>query len=174
MGVAWRPESMAEALETGPPVESYSYIVLEEIVDGVALLVAWPWPHVDDVGRLFWPATADASQRTATINVGLLRAQLYDREFMRREPRCGDTYAATGVGRSHRRLADLRRWLTGSVYDISADTHEAARIAYRSGLAAVPAARPEVQPQLTEAARRRSVRQAPALVLTAPPTDLAQ
>ena len=165
---------MAEALQTGPPVESYSYVVLEEIVDGVALLAAWPWPNVDEVGRLFWPATDEGPQRTAMINVGRLRAQLYDREFMRREPRCGDTYAATGVGRSVRRLADLRRWLTGAVYDISADTHEAARIAYRTGLAAVPAAPADVQPQLTEAARRRSVRQAPALELAAPPQGLAE
>lgn len=164
---------MADVLDTGPAVESYFYVVLEEIVDGVALLEAWPWPMVDEAGRLFWPAADEGRRRTATVGVDLLRAQLYDREFMRREPRCGDTYAATGVGRSARRVRDLRRWLIGSVYDISADTHEAARIAYRAGLAAVPPARADV-PLLTESAARRSVRQATTLELAAPPRDLAK
>jgi hypothetical protein len=162
---------MAAALDSGPPVDRYSYVVLEEIVDGVALLAAWPWPMVDEVGRLFWPDANAGPRRSTTIELALLRAQLYDRDFMRRDPRCGDTYAATGIGRSVARVRDLRRWLTGPVYDISADAYEAAGIAYRAGLAAVPTARAEIQPLLTESAAHRRVRQATALEISAPPRD---
>lgn len=139
---AWAPEDLPVAADG---LDAWSYIVLEEIVDDVALLRRWQWPVVDQLGRLLWPGDAEHQVDTAAVDVELLRAQLYKPNRIRREPRCGDTFAAPrGAGGqwTDTLVEDLRDLLgDGGVYDVSADAREAAKIAYHSSLGAIaPAA----------------------------------
>lgn len=138
--VPWAPEDLP--VHPDSLVADWWYVVLEEIVDDIALLRRWSWPVVDQLGRLTWPG--DSEQRTvaSTIDVDLLRRQLYLSNGIARAPRVGDTFA---VEIDHeiiyvRRagpLRNLRRVFAARVFDISADAREAAKIAYQSGLASV-------------------------------------
>jgi hypothetical protein len=138
--IPWRPDDLplpAQELAT------FHYVVLEEIVGSLALLRRWPWPSVDQNGRLVWPEDDEYASDAAGIELGLLRAQLYTPNKLSRRPRCGDTFAVQGWADSaqdEQEVDDLRNLFTGSVYDISADAREAAKLAYHAGLGAVPPA----------------------------------
>ena len=72
-GVPWAPEG----LPLDPEVAAtWSYVVLEEIVDGRALLRRWPWPVVDPFGRLTWPGGSEHRTGSTTVAIAALRAQL--------------------------------------------------------------------------------------------------
>jgi hypothetical protein len=58
--VPWAPEDLPIAADE---VGGWSYVVVEEIVDDVAVLRRWSWPVVDPLGRLLWPEAAEARQR---------------------------------------------------------------------------------------------------------------
>ena len=136
--IPWAPEDLPIAADE---LGSWSYVVLEEIVDEVALLRRWPWPVVDPLGRLLWPAGAEHDSDAAAVALDLLTAQLYAPNGIERQPRCGDTFAVPGGVDMHWRgtlTRDLRELLgDADVYDISAAAREAAKIAYQSSLGAI-------------------------------------
>lgn len=170
--VPWAPEDL--------PIKRdefvlWTYVVLEELVDGVALLRRWPWPVVDGRGRLVWPGGAEQDTDAIAVDVELLKDQLYTPNGLEREPRCGDTFAVPRRAADHsraRRPRDLRDVLgRGTLYDISADAREAAKIAYQASVGAIrPADKPDrgsidaVQAEL----RRRKRRHLKPLRLSAP------
>jgi hypothetical protein len=136
--VPWAPEDLPIAADD---LGSWNYVVLEEIVDDIALLRRWPWPVVDPLGRLLWADGAEHDTDDASADVDLLRVQIYAANGIERKPRCGDTFAAPPSVDLHWREThthDLRELLgSADVYDISADAREAAKIAYQSSLGAI-------------------------------------
>lgn len=174
--VAWAPVDLPVPAEE---LAAFSYVVVEEVVGRLALLRRWAWPAVDQLGRLIWLEDSEYDSAAAAVTIELLRAQLYTPNKLRRRPRCGDTFAARGVIRSgwetDEEVGDLRELFTGSLYDVTADAREAAKLAYHAALGAVPPAH-KVNDQLkAEQARivhSRAGRPLPALKLTAPPRGL--
>ncbi|HKC28206.1 MAG TPA: hypothetical protein VKB75_09360, partial [Jatrophihabitans sp.] len=136
--VPWAPEDLPVSSEE---LGSWCYVVLEEIVDDVAVLRRWPWPVVDPLGRLQWPDGSEHETGEGTIDVALMQAQLYEPSDIARQPRCGDTFAASGgpdESWNGEHVADLRELLgDAQLYDISADAREAAKIAFQSSLGAI-------------------------------------
>jgi hypothetical protein len=136
--VPWAPEDLPIAADD---LARWSYVVLEEIVDDIAVLRRWPWPVVDPLGRLLWPDGAEHESNAIAVDVELLTAQLYTPNKIQRQPRCGDTFAVQGdaVHHSHERSPHDLRDVLGSheMYDVSADAREAAKIAYQSSLGAI-------------------------------------
>jgi hypothetical protein len=176
--VPWAPEDLPiEAGDFG----RWSYVVLEEIVDGVAVLRRWPWPVVDPLGRLLWPYGAEHDTDTITVDLALLRAQLYTANGLQRRPRCGDTFAVpqqVAARRRDRHPRDLRTVFghTG-VFDISADAREAAKIAYQSSLGAIrPAAAADegTVAVVDQELHRRTEQRLQPLRLSAPPIARAR
>lgn len=161
--VPWAPEDLPIDADE---FDRWSYVVLEEIVEDIAVLRRWPWPVVDPLGRLLWPDHAEHDTNEIAVDLELLKAQLYTANRIQRQPRCGDTFAVQGEAVHHSHDApphDLRDALGGSeLYDISADAREAAKIAYQSSVGAVhPAKAPDeasmasVQRELTRRAEHR-------------------
>jgi hypothetical protein len=171
--VAWAPEDLPPAAEQ---LAAFSYVVLEEIVGRLALLRRWAWPEVDQFGRVLWLNGSDCDSGAAAIALDLLQAQLYTPNRLRRRPRCGDTFAVQGAAQAawqaEEGVSDLRHLFAGSIYDISADAREAAKLAYQAGLGAVPAAESvdeEVRAQQADTLRVRAGRPLRALRIAAPP-----
>ena len=171
--VPWAPEDLPIAADD---LGGRSYIVLEEIVDDVALLRRWPWPVVDPLGRLLWPEGAEHDNDDAAVDVELLRAQLYRPNRIERNPRCGDSFAAprgTDERWRSRRAEDLRDLLgDADVYDISADARDAAKIAYQSSLGAIQpeaAADEDAQREVERVLRLRAEGQLQPLHVSPPP-----
>lgn len=149
-------------------VAGWRYVVLEEIIDEVALLRRWAWPLADERGHLVWPH-AD-QQDCTTTPVSVLREQLYGPSGLRRDPRIGDTFAViaeTAAGPWPARTRNLRPLLKGRVFDVSAEARLAARLAYHGSLAAVlPSPQPSTDEGRTSAAPRRF--RAPELTVAPP------
>ena len=138
-GTPWRPERLTAVLGERP-VQDLRYVVLEEVVDHVAVLQAWPWPLVDEKGRLFWRSDSPGEGLVEIATLAeRLREQVY-RRSMSRQPRCGDTLAGV-VSPEHVPAAglvdDLRRVFPDGLYDVSAEAHSAAQLAYQGSLAAI-------------------------------------
>jgi hypothetical protein len=174
--VAWCPEDLPVPVEQ---LSAFGYVVVEELVGRLALLRHWPWPDVDQFGRLVWVGESEQDSTAAAIDLDLLRAQLYTPNRLRRRPRCGDAFAvqdAGGTGWSaEQEVADLRELFSGAVYDISADAREAAKLAYHAGLGAVPAAEKvdeQVRAREAETLKARVARPLRALRVSAPPRGL--
>jgi hypothetical protein len=131
----WVPDDLP--FRPGDDPSQWHYVVLEEMVDGFALLLRWNWPMIDPLGHLVWPANAEADSVTASA--GLLRTQLYSPNGIQRVPRIGDVFAVRGgSGRWRGRVADLRTLLAGAdVYDVSASARGAAKVAYLASLGAL-------------------------------------
>jgi len=149
-------------------VVGWRYVVLEEMIDDVALLRRWRWPVADELGHLFW---ADVAQQDCTTTpVGVLRDQLYGPSGLRRAPRIGDTFAViadTAARRWPPSTRNLRPLLSGRVFDVSAEARLAARLAYQGSLAAVlPAPGAPDEGRSGGAAPRRL--RAPELTVAAP------
>lgn len=170
--VAWIPEDLPiNPAEIG----GWSYVVLEEIVDDVALLRRWPWPVVDPLGRLLWPDGAEHDSDAATVDLDLMKAQLYRPNRIEREPRCGDTFAASRSISQRwptRRTQDLRDLLgQTTIYDISADAREAAKIAYQSSLGAIqPTADDDARTAVEQILTLRASARLEPLELSPPPS----
>ena len=173
--VAWAPEDLALSADE---LAGLSYVVVEDMVDQLALLRRWPWPRVDPLGRLIWHDGSEYDSDAAAVEVPLLRAQLYTPNGLRRHPRCGDTFAAAGSVevRWHTvtEVTDLRELFSGALYDISADAREAAKIAYQAGLGAVrPPRAVDEQVRVAQAVtlRARASRPLRALTIAEPPQE---
>jgi hypothetical protein len=173
--VAWAPEGLPIATRDAG---RWSYVVLEEIVDGIALLRRWAWPVADPLGRLLWPGGSEHRNDSATVPVTLLKVQLYDPNGLVRQPRCGDTYGlppgAPVPWRNGRERRDLRDVFGDAVYDISADAREAVKTAYQSSLGAVqPAgtAGPAARTAVAEVLEHRARNVLPRLAVGAPPSS---
>lgn len=176
--VPWAPEALPiNRHELG----QWSYVVLEEIVDEIVVLRRWPWPTVDRLGRLVWTGGTEHDTDSITVDVELLKAQLYTANGLQRQPRCGDTFAVPRVAGNRarsRRVRDLRDVFgTGRLFDISADAREAAKIAYQSSIGAIqrahdvdPAAKEAVTAELNRRSRPGRLRP---LLLSAPPVAVA-
>jgi len=169
--VGWAPVDLPL-----PAGHQHSYVVLEELVGRLALLRRWPWPAVDQYGRLVWIGGSEQDCSAAAIDVDLLRTQLYVPNRLRRRPRCGDAFAvpdpAGGWSSDEQEVTDLRELFAGPVYDISADAREAAKLAYHAGLGAVPTAEKvdeQVRAKQAETLRARAARPLRPLRITAPP-----
>jgi hypothetical protein len=135
--VPWAPEDLPLPRDE---LRSWNYVVLEEIVDEVALLRRWSWPVVDPLGRLLWLDNTEHNTGEAAIDVRLLKEQLYQPNELEREPRCGDTFAIPPhVAPWHGSHAHDARALFGhhDVFDVSADAREAAKIAYQASVGAI-------------------------------------
>jgi hypothetical protein len=174
--VLWRPEALQAATQAGEELGDFAYVVVEESVDRLIVLIAWPWPEADDQGRLFWPLASESDFKTAVTTRDLLRDQLYRPSRLVRLPRLGDVYAASHLGpgwEGSNLVTDVRQLFDGEVYDISADAREAAKLAYHG--AAAPALVKRAVGDLdhrllSEAATQRGRRTAKRLKITAPPS----
>ena len=154
--VPWFPSGLHKHVHEAAELRAgWGYIVLEEIVDGVALLMRWPWPFADERGRLFWPPDDDLEAREASIPVGLLSEQLYRANRVQRAPRVGDTFAVhplDGAGwDSPEPVTDVRELFPEKVLDLSADARLAAKLAYEGSLVN-PVQRAAVDAELVRAA----------------------
>lgn len=174
--VPWKPEDLPLPAEE---LAALSYVVVEEVVGSVALLRRWSWPDVDPLGRLVWPDDSEYGTGAAAVALELLRAQLYAPSKLKRRPRCGDTFAVRGAveaaWEAEEQVSDLRALFSGSLYDISADAREAAKLAYHAGLGAVPPAEKvdqQVQADQARTLRARAGRPLPPLKVAAPPRGL--
>lgn len=158
--VPWFPESVQGQVGPQELLEGFSYVVLEEIIDDTVLLLAWPWPVADRDGRLRWNTAEPPAE--AIVDRAELRARLYQPAGLRREPRCGDTFAAEGAGRQWHQpaAADLTVLLPGRVFDLTPDAREAAKLAHLGSVAPVPAATSRVAGALEQAQTERRARQA--------------
>jgi hypothetical protein len=171
--VAWAPEDLPVPIEQ---LAAFSYVVIEEIVGQLLLLLRWSWPAVDQNGRLVWLQGSDCACDAAAISLELMRAQLYTPNRLTRRPRCGDTFAVSGPAgdgwQDEQELSDLRQVFPGSVYDVSADAREAAKLAYQAGLGAVLSAASvdeQVRADQADTLRSRAARPLRALRIAAPP-----
>lgn len=168
--VPWFPNSLHKyAADAAELRAGWSYVVLEEVVDGTALLLRWPWPMADRNGRLHWPRGDAREVLEASVAVATLDKQLYKPNRLRREPRVGDTFAARVSDRAawgqEEPVDDVREIFPDNAVDVSADARAAAKLAYQGSL--VPAvSKREVEPELVRqaTAERRRLR-APELLV---------
>lgn len=175
--VPWAPEDLPiDADDFG----RWSYVVLEEIVDDIAVLRQWPWPVVDPLGRLQWPGEAEHATDAIAVDLDLLKAQLYTANGLARQPRCGDAFAVPNVAAAHkldRHPRDVRTVFgEHGLFDISADAREAAKIAYQSSLGAIRPARATDDGSVTavhEELQRRAAQRLQPLRLSPPPAVAA-
>jgi hypothetical protein len=175
--VLWRPEALQAATQGGVALHDFAYVVVEESVDRLIVLMAWSWPEADDHGRLFWPMEDEANYKTAVTTRDLLRYQLYRPNRLLRAPRLGDVLASSHLGpawEDPKPVSDVRQLFDGEVYDISPDAREAAKLAYQGAAASFPTAGPASEGDrrlLSEAARRRARLTAKKLTVTPPPAQ---
>jgi hypothetical protein len=134
-GVLWLPERIQQAGLPPDEVARLRYVVVEELVDGVASLLAWSWPHVDGRGRLFWRPSEQDQPVEISAPLRHLAWQVYDAAELERQPRCGDTFAARVVAPDQPFVEDLREVFPDGVYDLSPEAHQAAKLAYQGALA---------------------------------------
>src|SRR5215213_51954 len=142
----WEPAGVAERLVPDGGWDQLSYIVLDELHEGVAGLVVGRWPRVDDDGRLRFEGE-DAFTRVAT-SAGALHALLErqrlpvvpievdaaaEGQLRSREPAIGDVFAARsgrapgvvgGGGPGGGPLEDPRSVLGDRILDITAAARE--------------------------------------------------
>jgi hypothetical protein len=170
--VVWAPEDLPLPPEQ---LAGFGYVVVEETVGRLLLLLRWSWPQVDQRGRLVWLNGSDCTCESAALDIELVRAQLYTPNRLRRRPRCGDTFAVPDPiapgWQSEQELDDLRQLFPGPVYDISADAREAARFAYHAGLGAVAPAGAideQARAEQTDLLSSRATRPLRALRIAAP------
>jgi hypothetical protein len=126
----WLPDSLHGEVSRRK-LAKYSYVVLEELIQGSALLLAWPWPEADSVGVPTWPRRT-AEPLESVIDVEPLRAQLYRPSRLRRPPRVGDVFAVErlGPGWRHERVDEVSVLVGGNVYDVTVDARAGAKLAY--------------------------------------------
>jgi hypothetical protein len=137
----WRPELVAAALGKDPGWGSLSYIVVDELAQGVTGLVVSPWPRVDERGRLHFGEEDDSEH--VTVDEEALAAVLARRrdpvvketldeaardKLRRRKLAIGDVFAARVAKRFGRPEADPAKWIRSRrVLDITAIARSVAK-----------------------------------------------
>ena len=171
----WWPPTLSGAVRSAAGLaRGWQYVVVEEVVGATVEMLRWPWPHADPLGRLFWADDADERVMTAAVPQRLLRLQLYRPNDLLRRPRAGDTFAAkitrAAAGwDSPAPVDDLADLFPGPVYDVSADSREAAKLAYQGATSAVFDGSRDVE--LLEEAHRSREKRPRARKLTVVPLD---
>ena len=158
--VPWCPPGLKQ-FTRGDPQTDCRYVVLEEIVEGSALLLCWPWPLADERGRLFWPEDDDLEPGEASIDVEVLREELYRPSKVERAPRVGDTFAVERIDDARwndpEPVPHVRELFPGVVFDVSAEARLAAKLAYAGSLMS-PVARQELDADIVEEAAKERAR----------------
>ncbi len=167
--VPWFPHSLHKYVDRAAELrEGWWYVVLEEVVDGTALLLRWPWPLADEKGRLLWPPGDDRLVEEAGIAVPVLANQLYRPNRLRRAPRVGDTFAVRQSDRAKWGASDpvddVQVLFPDHAIDVSADARVAAKLAYQGSLVTAVAKRDVDSELVTRAATDRRKLQARELV----------
>jgi hypothetical protein len=162
----WVPDSLHKE---DVDLAGFSYVILEELIDQLALLMASPWPKADAAGRPVWESAED--RRDAAIDQRLLQEQLYAASKLKRTPRVGDVFAVERLGPgwdTDDPVADARTLLAGQIYDVTVDAREAVKVAYFGVLTAGSRNEPEprVEPVAEEPTRARRIK------TSAPPRQL--
>ncbi len=110
-----------------------AYVVVDELLDGVVTLAVTPWPHLDGAGRLCFTGEIQALHHPAAeFEDQVVSAREAGRQPSARRPlRIGDAFLAR-PGAMH-----PSEWQ--SLFDVSGDAREMAKIAFYG--AAAPVAR---------------------------------
>ena len=147
----WRPELVVAALGKDPGWGSLSYVVVDELAQGVTGLVVSPWPRVDERGRLHFGEEHDSEH--VTVDEEALAAVLARRRdpivteeldeeardrLRHRELAIGDVFAARVAQRFARPEADPAKWIRSRrVLDITAIARSVAKGQTAAALAGV-------------------------------------
>jgi hypothetical protein len=144
----WRPARLARLI--GKAWDSYRYIVVDELEQGIAGLVVSPWPRVDERGRLYFGEEDDSTHVTVAEDAFLALLERQRRPVVKgrldeerstalrtRKLEIGDVFAArvSTSKRFARATPDIERWIRGEVYDISAIARTVAKGQTRAALA---------------------------------------
>jgi hypothetical protein len=156
----WQPKQVAEWLGDDPRWGQLSYIVVDELEQGVAGLVASPWPRIDERGRLHFGDEEDTYDVTVTEKdflalleerrLPIVEMKLDDsekEELKARELAIGDVFVARVRGRGGRppggdgpdggTPVDPDKWIRGEVLDITAEAREVAKVQTAAAIAGV-------------------------------------
>lgn len=148
----WQPRGLGEVIDR-ELVGQLSYIVVEELSEGVASLVVAPWPGVDGRGRLRFGdedeqfrvvANRDElSDALAVYRVPIAGAQVseaLERQLRERPLTVGDVFGAWTqwqVDDDGAAIEDPFAWLYASVFDVTADARDAAKAQTNAAVAGV-------------------------------------
>jgi hypothetical protein len=147
----WQPKQIVEVLGALPSWGALSYVVVDELEQGVAGLVASPWPRVDERGRLLFGDEEDSKHVTvveeeflallAEKRHPIVQVELDEQavqELKSRRLAIGDVFAARVRGRRCRPPGgagphsgspiDPRQWIRGEVLDLTAEARELAKL----------------------------------------------
>jgi hypothetical protein len=182
LAVAWFPESLRDHLfqkvEAGDSAtaiaelrNNWRYVFIEEVAAGIAEVHSWPWPLVDQTGRLTWPDTDAELVEVQAVPCDELQQRVYAPDLVR-QPRAGDAFAVRQPMPRHAQSPGddtLRSVLGGEILDISPDARHAAKVSYYGSSAAIFHEDAAVTDLLQEATRQREAeRPAVALVIEQP------
>lgn len=133
----WEPGEVRERLVADGRWEALSYIVVDELHEGVAGLVIGPWPRLDPSGRLVFGGEAESTAVATSAEAlqAVLRRQRRpvvpvpvdehtEAELRERELSIGDVFAARIDGEPE---GDPAAWLGEPVLDVTAEAREAAK-----------------------------------------------
>ena len=114
---------------SGVDTTGLSYIVVEEMDGGLAVLAVSDWPRTDERGRLRFDSEP--------VQVAVQRDAFERFLDLHRQPsrplRTGDVFAArTGAPAPH-----PEGWIEPPVHDVTADAREAAKIAFYAAVAPI-------------------------------------
>jgi hypothetical protein len=147
----WRPERVAARLGEDARWGSLSYIVVDELEEGVAGLVVSPWPRVDERGRLHFGDEDDSAHVTVEVRAlhkllaahrePIVNEDVDDatRDKLReRDLAIGDVFTARLAKRFGRSPVDPARWIRSrEVLDITAIARSVAKGQTAAALAGV-------------------------------------
>lgn len=147
----WRPERVEKELGEDAAWRSLSYIVVDEVQQGLIALVVGPWPRVDERGRLHFGGEDDTVHVTveeepflkllARRRVPVVKEELDEAtrdELRRRKLAVGDVFAARIAKRFPRSPVDPASWIRSQrVLDITAIARAVAKGQTAAALAGV-------------------------------------
>jgi hypothetical protein len=146
----WRPRQLDERVGPKASWDSFRYIVVDELEQGVAELVVDRWPRVDERGRLHFGEEEDSDhvsvderaflallERNREPVVTLPLDNERQKELKGRKLAMGDVFAARVPKHFARTDADPAQWIRGEVYDITAIARTVAKGQTRAALAGV-------------------------------------